>query len=177
MRTLFVILVCTFAACSANAAEDRRSLAFSIGGFSGRDTSGVAMGFYALRPNSLGWYINGTLSARVDEDEDDTFRPIPSDVRVGSDTESVTLNVGLTFALGALVPYAGVGISSVSEYGLYRTLSDAFWYEEEEATEANFNVGILVSLTDRLGLDLSANSANEEIVLGLNWSFSFASAN
>ena len=80
MRALFVILLCACAACSANAAEDGRSLAFSLGGFSGNETSGVAIGFYSLRPKSLGWYINGTLSGRVDEDEDDDFRPIPGDV-------------------------------------------------------------------------------------------------
>lgn len=169
MRILLCML-CVLAASSAYPAEaDERSLAFSLGGFSGSDTSGVAIGFYSLRPRSLGWYLNGTVSSRVDEDEDDDFRPIPGDVRVDSDTESTTLNVGLTWALGRVAPYVGIGISTISEFGLYRTSSEAFWYEEEDDTEGNLNVGVLVSLTDRFGLDLGANSANEEIALGLRF--------
>jgi len=171
MRTTIFILFCAVAASTANSAEDDRSLAFSLGGFSGSDTSGVAIGFYSLRPKGIGWYINGTVSSRVDKEEDNDFRPIPGDTRVDSDTESTTLNVGVTFALGPIAPYAGVGISTVSEYGLYRTASDAIWYEEKDDTEGNFNIGTIITLHGRLGLDLGANSANEEIVLGLKWDF------
>ena len=170
MRIVIFVLFCVLAAPYAHAADDSRSLAFSIGGFSGSDTSGVAIGFYSLRPQNIGWYINGTVSSRVDDD-DDEFRPIPGDIRVDSDTDSVTLNIGLTYSLGPVAPYVGVGISEVTEYGLYRTPSAAFWYEESDDTEANFNVGVLVSFTDRFGLDLGANSANEEVVLGLMWRF------
>jgi hypothetical protein len=77
--------------------------------------------------------------------------------------------VGVTFALGPIAPYAGVGISTISEYGLYRTASDAFWYEEKDDTEGNFNVGTIITLHGRFGIDLGANSANEEVVLGLKW--------
>ena len=35
--------------------------------------------------------------------------------------------------------------------------------------ESNFNVGTVVTLHESLGIDLGANSANEEIVLGLKW--------
>lgn len=49
-------------------------------------TSGVAIGFYSLRPNAVSWHINGTVSSRVDTDSDDNFRPIAGDIRVGSDT-------------------------------------------------------------------------------------------
>ena len=65
----------------------------------------------------------------------------------------------------------GLGISQVSEYGLYRAPSSAFWYEESDDTEANVNVGLLITLHQNLGLDLGANSANEEWVLGLMWRF------
>jgi len=169
MRTTIFFLFCALAVSNANSAENDRSLAFSLGGFSGSDTSGVAIGLYSLRPKSIGWYINGTVSSRVDKDEDDDFRPIPGDIRVDSDTESSTLNAGVTFALGPVAPYAGVGISTVSEYGLYRTVSDAFWYEEKDDTERNFNVGLLITPHRRFGLDLGANSANEEVILGLKW--------
>jgi opacity protein-like surface antigen len=147
----------------------RHSSAFSLGGFSGSDTSGIAIGFYSLRPKSIGWYINGTISSLVDDDND--FRPIPGDIRVDSDTDSLTLNIGLTYALGPVTPYVGAGVSQVSEYGLYRAPSAAFWYEEEDDTEVNFNVGLLITLRQNLGLDLGANSANEEWVLGLTWRF------
>jgi hypothetical protein len=170
MRIVIFVLFCVLAAPSAHSAEDNRSLAFTLGGFSGSDTSGVAIGFYSLRPKSIGWYINGTISSRVDDDDDD-FRPIPGDIRVDSDTDSVTLNIGVTYALGPVAPYAGVGVSQVSEYGLYRAPSAAFWYEESDDTEANFNVGLLVTLHRNFGLDLGANSANEEVVLGLKWRF------
>jgi hypothetical protein len=170
MRIVIVGAFCLLAAAYAHAAEENRSFAFSLGGFSGSDTSGVAIGLYALRPSALGWYVNGTLSSRVDEDDDD-FRPIPGDVRVDGDVDSVTLNIGLTFAFGPVAPYAGAGISQVSDYGLYRTPSAAFWYEESDETEANFNVGVLITLHRQLGLDVGANSANDELVLGLKWAF------
>ena len=169
MRIVAFTLAMLFAISSAHATEVDHSFAFSLGGFSGDETSGIAIGFYSLRPKSIGWYINGTLSSSVDDDND--FRPIPGDIRVDSDTESVTLNIGLTYALGVVTPYVGVGISEVSEYGLYRTPSTAFWYEEQDETEPNFNVGVLLTLHRNLGLDLGANSANEEVVLGLMWAF------
>jgi opacity protein-like surface antigen len=170
MRIVIFILLCVLSIPYAHAADDDRQLAFSLGGFSGSDTSGIAIGFYSLRPKSIGWYINGTISSRVDDDEDD-FRPIPGDIRVDSDTDSVTLNVGLTYTVGPVAPYVGAGIAEVSEYGLYRTASDAFWYEENDETEANLNIGLLISLRENLGLDLGANSANKEWVLGLAWRF------
>jgi hypothetical protein len=170
MRALACSLMCLLAAPYVQAVEDDRSRHFSIGGFSGSDTSGVAIGFYSLRPKSIGWYINGTVSSRVDKDGDD-FRPIPGDIRVDAETESVTANVGLTFALGPFSPYFGLGITQISEYGLYRAPSAAFWYEEKDDTEANFNVGLLLTLHQNLGLDLGANSANDELVLGLVWRF------
>jgi opacity protein-like surface antigen len=169
MRTAIFVLFCVLAAPCAHAAEDSRSLAFSLGGFSGSDTSGVAIGFYSIRPKSIGWYVNGTISSLVDDDND--FRPIPGDIRVGSDTDSVTFNIGLTYALGPVTPYVGAGVSQVSEYGLYRAPSAAFWYEESDDTEANLNAGLLITLHQNLGLDLGVNSANEEWVLGLTWRF------
>jgi hypothetical protein len=45
MRIAIFVLFCLLAASSAHSADDNRSLAFSIGGFSGSDTSGVAIGF------------------------------------------------------------------------------------------------------------------------------------
>ena len=169
MRAAIFLLLCVLAAPALHSAEDDHSLVFSIGGFSGDETSGIAMGFYSLRPNAVGLYINGTLSSSVDDD--DNFRPIPGDIRVDSDTDSVTLNIGLTYALGRFASYVGGGITQVSEYGLYRAPSAAFWYEEEDETKFNANAGILVTLHRNLGLDLGANSANEEVVLGLNWRF------
>jgi hypothetical protein len=169
MRAATILLLGVLAAPAVQAADDERSLAFSIGGFSGDETSGIAMGFYSLRPNSIGWYINGTVASLVDDDND--FRPIPGDIRVDSDTDSVTLNIGLTYALGRFATYVGGGITQVSKYGLYRAPSAAFWYEEEDDTKANVNAGILLTLHRNLGLDLGANSANEEIVLGLMWRF------
>ena len=171
MRKPIFLLLCLLVAPLAHSAEDDRALAMSLGGFSGNDTSGLAIGFYSLRPKSVGWYVNGTISSRVDDDADDDFRPIPGDIRVDGDTESITLNIGFTFAIGPVAPYAGVGISQVSEYGLYRAPSAAFWYEEKDDTEGNFNAGILLTLHRRLGLDLGANSANEEVVLGFKWEF------
>jgi opacity protein-like surface antigen len=172
MRKLTFLLFCTLAAPLAYSAEGDRSLAMSLGGFSGNDTSGIAIGFYSLRPKSIGWYMNGTLSSRVDTDgDDDNFRPVPGDIRVDGDTESMTLNAGFTFAVGPVAPYVGVGISQISEYGLYRAPSAAFWYEEKDDTKGNFNVGILLSLHRRLGLDLGVNSANEEIAFGFKWAF------
>ena len=172
MRLAVLIMYCALAAPLACGAEDDRSLTMSLGGFSGSDTSGVAIGFYSLRPGSLGWYINGTVSSSADVDEDDDdFRPIPGDIRVDGDTESTTLNVGLTLALGPVVPYAGIGVTHISDYGLYRAPSAAYWYKEKDDNETNFNVGMLLRFHSNLGLDLGANSANEEIVLGLNWKF------
>jgi opacity protein-like surface antigen len=170
MRVLVFSLVCLLAAPYVQATDDDRSQRFSLGGFSGSDTSGVAIGFYSLRPKGVGWYINGTVSSRVDRDNDD-FRPIPGDIRVDGETESVTVNVGLMFALGPFSPYFGLGITQISEYGLYRAPSAAFWYEEKDDTEANFNVGLLLTLHQNLGLDIGANSANDELVLGLTWRF------
>jgi hypothetical protein len=165
------IIFLTLAASQALSAENQRSLVMSLGGFSGSDTSGVAIGFYSLRPKRIGWYINGTVSSRADEDEDDDFRPIPEDTRVDEDTESTTVNVGLTFTVGPLAPYAGVGITQISEYGLYRTSSDAYWYKEKDNTDSNFNFGVVFLLGGKAGLDLGANNANDEIVLGLSWTF------
>ena len=169
MRTL-VLMLSALAAPHVWATEDTRSFAFSLGGFSGSDTSGVATGFYSLRPGSIGWYVNGTFSSRAGEhQDDDAFRPIPGDIRVDSDTESMSVNVGLTFTPEPVALYAGVGISQISEYGLYRAPSAAFWYEEKDDTKANFNFGLLLPLYRNLGLDLGVNSANEEVVLGLKW--------
>jgi hypothetical protein len=170
MHIVIFAVFCALAAPYAHAADDNRSLVFSLGGFSGSDTSGVAIGFHSLRPKSIGWYINGTISSRLIDDDND-FRPIPGDIRVDGDTDSVTLNIGVTYALGPITPYVGVGISEVSEYGLYRTPSSAFWYEENDETEANLNVGMLISIHPNLGLDLGANTANKEWVLGLAWRF------
>lgn len=163
--------LCSLGAADAQAEEQGPSRAFSIGGFSGSDTSGLALGFYALRPNSVGWYVNATVSSRVDKDEDRNFRPIPGDIRVDGETESVTLNVGLTLAFGPFASYVGGGVTQVSQYGLYRAPSAAFWYEEKDDTKANFNAGLLVTLHRNFGIDLGANSANEEVVLGLKWGF------
>ena len=170
MRAAILMLCCAFVVPGAHASDDDRSLALSIGGFSGDDTSGVALGFYSFRPDNVGWYVNGTVSSRVDTD-DDNFRPIPGDIRVDSETESVTVNVGLTLAFGPFVSYVGGGISQVSEYGLYRAPSAAFWYEEKDETEGNLNAGILLILGGGLGVDLGVNSANDEVVLGLTWVF------
>lgn len=170
MRATMFLLLCALAAPSAYSAEDEHALAMSLGGFSGTDTSGVAIGFYAFRSKSLGWYINATVSSRVDEDDDD-FRPVPGDIRVDGETESVTVSIGLTLALGPVTPYVGAGLTQVSEYGLYRAPSAAFWYEENDDTKANFNVGVLLALHRNFGLDLGANSANDEWVLGLTWRF------
>jgi len=170
MRAATLMLCFALAVPAAHAADHDRSLAFSIGGFSGDETSGVALGFYSLRPNNAGWYVNGTVSSRVDED-DGNFRPIPGDIRVYSETESITLNIGLTLALGPFASYVGGGISQVSEYGLYRTPSAAFWYEEKDKTRGNLNAGILLILRGGLGLDLGVNSANDEIALGLTCVF------
>jgi hypothetical protein len=170
MRIAIFLVFCVLAAPYAHPAEESRSLAFSLGGFSGGDTSGVAVGLYALRPGAIGWYVNGTVSSKVGDDDDD-FRPIPGDLRVDSDTDSVTLNLGLTFAFGPIAPYAGAGISQVSDYGLYRTPSAAFWYEENDETKVNLNVGVLITLRRQLGLDVGANSANDEFILGLKWAF------
>jgi hypothetical protein len=164
-------ILCAPGAASAQAGEAGPSRAFSIGGFSGSDTSGVAIGFYSLPPSGVGWYINGTVSSRADKDDDENFRPIPGDIRVDGDTESVTLNLGLTLSVGRFASYVGGGITQISEYGLYRTPSAAFWYEEKDDTKANFNAGILVTLHRNFGIDLGANSANEEVVLGLKWGF------
>jgi hypothetical protein len=172
MRWATAFLFGLLAAPHASFAVGDRALAMSLGGFSGSDTGGVAIGIYSLRPKRIGWYINGTVSSSADVDKDDgDFRPIPSDVRVDSETESTTINFGLTLALGPVAPYAGIGVTQISEYGLYRAPSAAFWYEEKKDTEGNVNVGILFSLHPNLGLDLGANSANEEIVLGLKWEF------
>jgi hypothetical protein len=171
MRLAIVVLFGILSAPYASSAEEDRSLAFSIGGFSGGDTNGVAVGLYWLRPGRVGWYVNGTVSSSTDVNDDDDFRPIPDDIRVDGETESTTLNVGLTLELGPVAPYSGIGITDISEYGLYRAPSAAFWYKEGDNTEANLNVGILLSLHGNLGLDLGANSANEEIVLGLKWDF------
>ena len=169
MRTVIFALFCVLAAPAVYATDDDRSLAFSIGGFSGDETSGITMGLYSLRPNTVGWYINGTIASSVDDD--DNFRPIPGDIRVDSDTDSVTLNIGLTYALGRFASYVGGGVSQISEYGLYRAPSAAFWYEEEDDTKFNVNAGILMTLYRNLGLDLGVNSANDEIALGLMWRF------
>ena len=169
MRLAILAACSVLAVTSVHAVEDERSLAFSLGGFSGDQTSGLAMGFYVLRPDSLGWYINGTVSSLVDDD--DNFRPIPGDVRVDSDTDSVTLNVGLTLSIGRVTTYVGGGVSSVAEYGLYRTPSFAYWYEEKSDTKGNFNAGLLLALSQNVGLDFGGNSANEEITLGVNWRF------
>ncbi len=171
MRAAILLLLCVLAAPAVHAADDDSSLAFSLGGFSGNETSGVAIGFYSLRPNAVGWYINGTVSSRVDRDSDDNFRPIPGDIRVDGETESVTVNVGLTLAIGRFASYVGGGITQISQYGLYRAPSAAFWYEEKDDMKGNVNAGILVTLHRNFGLDLGANSANEEIILGLNWRF------
>jgi hypothetical protein len=170
MRAAMFLLLCALAVPDAYSAEDDRSLAMSLGGFSGSDTSGVAIGFYSFRSRSIGWYINGTLSSRVDKDDDD-FRPVPGDIRVDGETESVTVSIGLTLALGPVTPYVGAGLTQVSEYGLYRAPSAAFWYEENDDTKANFNVGVLLALHRNFGLDLGANSANDELALGLTWRF------
>lgn len=170
MRGLTLALIALLAISNVHATEDTRSLAFSLGGFSGDETSGIALGFYSLRSKSIGWYINGTVSSRADKG-DDNFRPIPGDIRVDGETESVTLNLGLTFALEPFTPYLGVGIMQISEYGLYRAPSAAFWYEESDDTKANFNIGLLIALHQNLGLDLGANSANDEWTLGLTWRF------
>ena len=45
MRIVIFLLFCVLAAPSAHSADDNRSLAFSIGGFSGSDTGGIAIGF------------------------------------------------------------------------------------------------------------------------------------
>ena len=45
MRIAIFVLFCVLAAPYAHSADDSRSLAFSLGGFSGSDTSGVAIGF------------------------------------------------------------------------------------------------------------------------------------
>ena len=166
-----MIMFCVLAAPHVAVAESARSLAMSLGGFSGSDTSGIAIGIYSLRQKKVGWYINGTVSSDVDKDEDDDFRPIPEDIRVDEDTESTTVNIGLTLAIGPFAPYAGVGITQISQFGLYRTSSDAFWYKDKDNTDNNLNVGMLLLLGGQVGLDLGANSANEEIVLGLSWRF------
>jgi opacity protein-like surface antigen len=170
MRVTLFMLLCVLAAPCAHSADDGQSLAFSLGGFSGDDTSGVAIGFYSLRHARIGWYLNGAVSSGVDKD-DDNFRPIPGDIRVDGETESVTLNIGLTWALGPIAPYVGAGVTQISRYGLYRAPSAAFWHKEKDDTEANFNLGLLITLHSRLGLDLGANSANDEWVLGLTWRF------
>lgn len=170
MRAAILVFCFALAVPAAHAADNDRSRAFSIGGFSGDDTSGLAIGFYSFHPDNVGWYVNGTVSSRVDEG-DDNFRPIPGDIRVDSETESVTINVGLTLAFGPFVSYVGGGISQVSEYGLYRAPSAAFWYEEKDETKGNLNAGMLLILQGGLGMDLGVNSANDEIVLGLTWVF------
>lgn len=169
MRLAIFVACHVLAASHAYGADDERSFAFSLGGFSGDETSGLAMGVYSLRPDNLGWYINGTLSSLVEDDDD--FRPIPGDIRVDSDTDSATLNIGVTFSIGRVSTYVGVGVSQVSEYSLYRTFSDAFWYEESDDTKGNFNAGLLFVLSQNVGLDFGANSANDELTLGLNWRF------
>jgi hypothetical protein len=169
MRIAIFVACCLLAAPNAHAADDERSFAFSLGGFSGDETSGIAVGVYSLRPDSIGWYVNATASSLVDDDDD--FRPIPGDIRVDSDTDSVTLNIGLTLSLGRVATYVGVGVSSVAEYGLYRTPSFAYWYEEKSDTKGNLNAGLLFGITQNIGLDVGANSANDEITLGLNWRF------
>jgi hypothetical protein len=35
----------------------------------------------------------------------------------------------------------------------------------------NLNVGVLITLRRQLGLDVGANSANDEFILGLKWAF------
>jgi hypothetical protein len=45
MRIVIFVLFCVLAAPYAHSADDDRSLAFSLGGFSGSDTSGIAIGF------------------------------------------------------------------------------------------------------------------------------------
>ena len=55
MRIAIFVLFCVLAAPYAHAADDNRSLAFPLGGFSSSDTSGAAIGFYSLRPKSIGW--------------------------------------------------------------------------------------------------------------------------
>ena len=169
MRAATILLLFVLAAPILHAAEEDRSLAFSLGGFSGDETSGLAMGFYSIRPDRLGWYLNGTISSLVDDDDD--FRPIPGDIRVDSDTDSVTLNVGLTFSIGRVTTYFGGGVSRVGNYGLYRTPSFAYWYEEESDTKGNFNAGLLFGLSESIALDLGGNSANDELTLGVNWRF------
>lgn len=154
---------------NAHANEHDPSLAFSLGGFYGDETSGIAVGVYSLRSDSVGWYINATVSSPVEED--DNFRPIPGDIRVDSDTDSITLNIGITLSIGRVVTYVGAGVSQVSEYALYRTASDAFWYEEKDHTKGNLNTGLLFGISQNISLDLGANSANDEITLGLNWAF------
>jgi hypothetical protein len=169
MRAFTLAPIILLAVSTAHATDDTRAYAFSLGGFAGDETNGFALGFYFMRPKSFGWYVNGTVSYLVYDDED--FRPIPGDIRVDSDSDSMTLNTGLTFALGSVMTYVGAGISQVSEYGLYRTPTTGFWYEEKDQSKANFNVGVLIALSQNLGLDLGVNSANEEFVLGLNWIF------
>ncbi|NHA14617.1 hypothetical protein [Thioalkalivibrio sp. XN279] len=169
MRALIFVLFCVVAVPTVHADDDDPVLAFSVGGFSGDDTSGIAVGVYSLQPNRLGWYVNATISSLIEDDE--YFRPIPGDIRVDSDTDSITLSVGLTWSVSRVTTYFGAGFSSVGQYGLYRTPSFSYWYEESTDTKGNFNAGLLFGLSQSIGLDVGANSANEEVTLGLNWRF------
>lgn len=143
-------------------------------GFGTEDS--IVIGGYKMSndpENAYGFYMNGAMDFNMGGTDD-----LPT-VQDGqwfdwhyiddTATDSVIFNLGVTYTYSEyVVPYAGVGVSWVSDYTHYQSEASSlsYWTKSDDSYGINGNVGVLVH-SEYFGLDLGYNTANSEVYAGL----------
>ena len=138
-------------------------------------THALGIGFYELKDQGAGLYINGTIGMTPSGYSEYSYSS-------GSYTERARVpyiaNVGATFAAvgpGSLVPfyktihsYVGVGYGSLEGVGKYETWYDESWYDLDSYTKRgiNLNGGFILGF-DTFGINLGFNSLSKSVYVGI----------
>ncbi len=134
-------------------------------------TEGLGIGFYELKDQGTGFYINGTIGSTPNGYSEYSYSS-------GSYTERARVpyiaNMGATFAAvgpGSLVPfyktihsYVGVGYGSLEGIAKY----GESWYDLDSYTKSgvNLNGGFILGF-DSFGINLGFNSLSKSVYVGI----------
>lgn len=140
-------------------------------------THGVGIGFYELKDQGTGFYINGTIGLLPSGYNAYGYSYSPNDY-----TERARLpyiaNVGATFSAvgpGSLVPfyktihsYVGIGYGSLEGVAKYETWYGESWYDLDSYTKSgvNLNGGFILGF-DGFGINLGFNSLSKAVYVGV----------
>jgi len=138
-------------------------------------THALGIGFYELKDQGAGLYINGTIGMTPSGYSEYSYSS-------GSYTERGRVpyiaNVGATFAAvgpGSLVPfyktihsYVGVGYGSLEGIAKYETWYSESWYDLDSYTKKgmNLNGGFILGF-DGFGINLGFNSLTKGVYVGI----------